>query len=64
MKRVLSVQDISCVGKVSLSAALPVISAMGLSVSVLPTAVLSMHTGFSGFTFRDRCSYMYLVKHL
>ncbi|MDA3049997.1 pyridoxamine kinase [Campylobacter sp. JMF_02 ED1] len=53
MKRVLSVQDISCVGKVSLSAALPVISAMGLSVSVLPTAVLSMHTGFSGFTFRD-----------
>lgn len=46
MKKVLSVQDLSCVGKCSLSVALPVLSAMGHSCSVLPTAVLSTHTAF------------------
>lgn len=46
MKRVLSVQDLSCLGKCSLTVALPVLSAMGHSCSVLPTAVLSTHTGF------------------
>ncbi len=46
MKRILTVQDISCVGRCSLTVALPILSAMGLSCSVLPTAVLSTHTGF------------------
>ena len=46
MKKVLSIQDLSCVGKCSLTVALPVLSAMGISCSVLPTAVLSTHTGF------------------
>lgn len=46
MKRILTVQDLSCVGKCSLTVALPILSAMGLSCSVLPTAVLSTHTGF------------------
>ena len=46
MKRVLSVQDLSCVGRCSLTVTLPVISAMGCECSVLPTAVLSTHTGF------------------
>lgn len=46
MKSVLSIQDLSCVGRCSLSVALPVISAMGIRCSVLPTAVLSTHTGF------------------
>ena len=53
MKRILTVQDISCVGKCSLTVALPIISAMGVETAVLPTAVLSTHTQFSGFTFRD-----------
>lgn len=53
MKRVLTVQDISCVGKCSLTVALPIISAMGVECSVLPTAVLSTHTAFQDFTFRD-----------
>lgn len=48
MKRVLSVQDLSCLGKCSLTVALPVLSAMGCRCSVLPTAVLSTHTGFPG----------------
>ena len=46
-------QDISCVGKCSLTVALPVISAMGVEAAVIPTAVLSTHTMFKGFTFHD-----------
>lgn len=46
MKRVLSIQDLSCMGKCSLTVALPVLSAMGCGCTVLPTAVLSTHTGF------------------
>ena len=53
MKRVLSIQDISCVGKCSLTVALPIISAAGIETAILPTAVLSTHTAFSRFTFRD-----------
>jgi len=54
MKRIVTIQDISCFGKCSLTVALPVISAMGVEAAVVPTAVLSTHTGgFSGFTFRD-----------
>lgn len=53
MKRILSIQDISCVGKCSLTVALPIISAFGIETAILPTAVLSTHTMFKGFTFRD-----------
>ncbi|MBR5553480.1 MAG: pyridoxamine kinase [Clostridia bacterium] len=52
--RVIAVHDISCVGRCSLTVALPILSAAGLETSVIPTAVLSTHTGeFSGYTFRD-----------
>lgn len=44
-KRILSVQDISCVGKCSMSVAMPILSAFGHEVCILPTAVLSTHTG-------------------
>lgn len=53
MKRVLTIQDISCLGKCSLTVALPVISAFGVETCVLPTAVLSTHTQFQNFTFCD-----------
>ena len=53
MKRIVTVQDISCLGKCSLTVALPIISAMGIETCVLPTAVLSTHTAFKDFTFRD-----------
>ncbi|MDD3242940.1 MAG: pyridoxamine kinase [Eubacteriales bacterium] len=53
-KRILAVHDISAVGKCSLTVALPVLSAAGIETAVLPTAVLSTHTGeFTGYTFRD-----------
>ena len=53
MKRIVTIQDISCVGKCSLTVALPIISAMGIETAIIPTAVLSTHTAFDGFTFRD-----------
>jgi len=46
MKRILTIQDLSCVGKCSTTVALPILSAMGIGCSVLPTAVLSTHTAF------------------
>ena len=52
--RILTIQDISCVGQCSLTVALPILSACGVETAVLPSAVLSTHTaGFSGFTCRD-----------
>ncbi len=53
-KRILTIQDISCVGQCSLTVALPILSACGHETAILPSAVLSTHTaGFTGFTFRD-----------
>ncbi|MBC3889141.1 pyridoxamine kinase [Acetobacterium paludosum] len=53
-KRVAAIHDISCVGRCSLTVALPIISAAGFDTSILPTAVLSTHTGgFEHFTYRD-----------
>lgn len=56
MKRIMTIQDISCVGKCSLTVALPIISAAGVEAGVLPTAVLSTHTAFPKFTFCDLTS--------
>lgn len=53
MKRIMTIQDISCLGKCSLTVALPIISAMGVEATIVPTAVLSTHTQFKNFTFRD-----------
>ncbi len=53
MKRVCSIQDISCLGRCSQTVALPVISAMGVECAIVPTAVLSTHTMFRGFTCKD-----------
>lgn len=62
-KRLLTIQDISCVGQCSLTVALPVISACGIETAVLPSAVLSTHTaGFSGYTFRDLTEDMPAIK--
>lgn len=53
-KKLVTIQDISCLGQCSLTAALPVISALGVETVIMPTAVLSTHTGgFTGYTFHD-----------
>ena len=52
--KVLTIQDISCVGQCSLTVALPILSVCGQEAVILPSAVLSTHTGgFNGYTFRD-----------
>jgi len=62
-KKVLTIQDISCVGQCSLTVALPIISACGMETCVLPSAVLSTHTaGFTGYTFRDLTEDMPAIK--
>jgi pyridoxine kinase len=53
LKRIITIQDISCVGRCSITVALPIISAAGVETAVLPTALLSTHTAFPKFTFRD-----------
>lgn len=61
-KRILTVQDISCVGQCSLTVALPILSACGIETAVIPSAVLSTHTaGFKGYTFRDLTDDMPLI---
>lgn len=56
-KRIAAVHDISCIGRCSLTVALPILSAAGFDTGVLPTAVLSTHTGgFDDFTYRDLTS--------
>ena len=64
-KRLLTIQDISCVGQCSITVALPIISACGIECAVLPSSVLSTHTGgFSGYTFRDLSEDMpSIMKH-
>ncbi len=63
-KKVLTIQDISCVGQCSLTVALPIISACGVETCVLPSAVLSTHTGgFTGFTFRDLTEDMPAIRN-
>ena len=63
-KRILTIQDISCVGQCSLTVALPILSACGVETCVLPSAVLSTHTaGFTGFTVRDLTEDMPAIKN-
>ncbi len=62
-KKILTIQDISCVGQCSLTVALPILSACGMETCILPSAILSTHTaGFSGFTFRDLTDDMPSIK--
>lgn len=54
MKRIVTIQDISCFGKCSITVALPLVSAMGVECAIIPTSILSTHTGgFKNFTFTD-----------
>lgn len=53
-KRVAAIHDISCMGRCSLTVALPLLSAAGIETNIIPTAILSTHTGgFTGYTYRD-----------
>lgn len=47
-KRILTIQDVSCVGQCSMTVAMPILSAWGHETCILPTALLSTHTGGFG----------------
>ncbi len=65
-KRAIAVHDISCVGRCALTVALPVLSAAGLNTAIVPTALLSTHTGeFTGYTHLDLTSQLSpITQHL
>lgn len=65
-KRAIAIHDISCVGRCSLTVALPILSAAGLNTAVIPTALLSTHTGeFTGYTHLDLTSQLSpIAQHL
>lgn len=58
MKKVAVIQDLSSFGKCSLTAAIPVLSVMGVQACPLPTAVLSAQTGYPSFFYEDFTSKM------
>lgn len=62
MKKVAVIQDLSSFGKCSLTAAIPVLSIMGVQACPLPTAVLSAQTGYSSFYCEDFTSKMNIFK--
>ena len=53
LKTVAAINDLSGSSRCSLTVALPVLAAMGIQCSVLPTAILSNHTGYSSYFFED-----------
>ena len=61
MKRVLTIQDISCIGKCSITIALPVLSTMGVECAILPTTLLSCHTAFPTFKSYDLTDHMMAI---
>jgi len=64
MKRIVSIQDVSCLGKCSQTVALPIISSMGVETAILPTSVLSTHTAFKNFTFKNLSEEIYkIINH-
>ena len=53
-KKILTIQDISCYGNCSTTVALPILARFGIETAILPSAILSTHTGgFKDFTFLD-----------
>lgn len=58
MKKVAVIQDISSFGKCSLTAAIPVLSVMGVQAVPLPTAVFTAQTGYPSFYCEDLTSRM------
>ncbi|GAB6170489.1 pyridoxamine kinase [Clostridium carnis] len=62
IKKVAAVHDISGIGRCSLTAAIPILSVLGVQCCPYPTAVLSSQTGFEGFSFLDLSNEMEKYK--
>ena len=63
MKRIITFQDLSCAGKCSITAALPVLSCLQTEVIVIPTALLSNHTAFESFVSYDLSDRIAPITH-
>ena len=61
LKKIAVIHDLSGMGKCSLTAAIPVISAMGVQACPLPTAVLSNQTGYGSYFWDDYTDRMELI---
>ena len=57
-KRIALINDITGFGRCSLTVELPLISALKIQVCPLPTAILSVHTGFKNYFLHDYTNYM------
>ena len=64
VKKIVAVHDLSGVGRVSLTAVIPILSTMGFQVCPLPTAVLSTHTQYPEFSFLDLTEVRHLLYRL
>lgn len=62
MKKVAVIQDLSSFGKCSLTAAIPVLSVMGVQACPLPTAILSAQTDYPSFFYEDLTSKMHYFE--
>ncbi len=64
-KRAVAINDISGIGRCSITVACPILSAAGIETAALPTALLSTHTGgFEGYSFLDLTDEMSnIIRH-
>ena len=62
-KRILTIQDYSCLGRCSLTVAIPLISTCGIEVVGLPTAIFSNHTAFPHWKSVDLSDYLETFIH-
>ena len=64
-RRIGVISDISCVGRCSATAALPIYAVAGIHGNVIPTALFSTQTGgYTGYTYRDLSEDMMgIVRH-
>jgi len=58
VKQIAAIHDLSGCGRTSLSVVIPILSAMGIKVCPLPTAVLSSHSRYEGYHFADLTDHM------
>ena len=62
LKKVAAINDLSGIGKCSLTVAIPILSSLKVQCCPFPTAILSSQTGFSEYTFLDLINFNLFVE--
>ena len=60
-KKILLINDISCIGRCSLTVLHPFLSCAGFESVILPTSLLSNHTAYPSFSFLDLTDEMDII---